>query len=125
MLGHDHAGGGAQEGDGGGNVERAQAIAAGADHIEDFAAARGGVQRWREGFLAQGGGERGDFRRRLAFVRQRHEEIRLHLGRHPFIRQTFDGSARLLRRQGLRGGKLFGEGIQHGAILRRGAKGTN
>ena len=37
VLGHGHAGGGAQNGDGGGNVERAQAVAAGADHVENFA----------------------------------------------------------------------------------------
>ena len=84
VLGHGHAGGGAQDGAGGGNVERAQPVAAGANDVEDFPRAGFGVERRRNGFLAQRGGKRGDFLRRLAFLRERDEKIRLRFARRWF-----------------------------------------
>ena len=125
MLGDRDAGGSAKNGDGGGNVERAQAVATGADDVEDFAGAGFGGERWRNGFFAQRGGERGDFHRRLAFQRERDQKFRFGRRRNFFIGQIFDGADHLRHRQRLAGGELASECFQHGAILRGGAKGTN
>jgi len=68
VLGNGYAGRGANQRGGGGDVERAQAVAAGADHIENFAAVPpGGIKRRGNGLVAQRPGERGDFVRGLAF----------------------------------------------------------
>ena len=125
VFGHGHAGGGAEDGGGGGNVERAEVVAAGADHVENFPRAGFGVERRRNGFFAQRGGEGGDFFRRLAFLRQRDEKVRFRRRGNFFIRQLFDGLGDLIVRQRLSGGELFGESFQHGAMLRCRTKGTN
>ena len=53
-----------------------------------------GIERRRDGFFAQRGGERGDFFRRLAFLRQRDEKIRLDLRGNIFIRSDVRRPAR-------------------------------
>src|SRR5205823_6603350 len=70
MLGHGHAGGGAKDGGGRGDVDRAEPVAAGADDIEDFARTGFGVNRRRDGFAQQFAGKRGDFSGRLDFLRE-------------------------------------------------------
>ena len=92
MLGHGHAGGGAKDGDGGGNVERAQAVAAGADDVEDCAGFTPVIfNRRLDGFVAQGAGEGGDFLRRFALFRERSKEIGLKIGRNFFAGEMFHG----------------------------------
>ena len=114
VLGHGHAGGGAQDGGGRGNVERAQPVAARADDVEDLARVAPVLfNRRRHGFLAQRGGERGDFLRRLALLRQRDEKIRLGRRGDFLVRQAFDGGADLRGGQGLPAGELVGERFEH------------
>ena len=108
MLGDGHTRRRAQNRGGGGDVEGAKAIAARANDVENLARlAPVFFNRRRDGFLAQRGRKRGDFLVRLAFLREGDEEIRLCWRGNSFVRQKFDGLAHLLRRQGLRGGKLF------------------
>ena len=126
MLGHSHAGGSAQNRGGGGNIERAQTVAARADDVENLVGrAPIGFNWWQDGLRQQRGCECGDFLRRLAFAGQRDEEFRLGGRGNHFVRQAGDSLAHLLRRQMLGGGELKSKGFQHAAILRGNAKGTN
>ena len=68
VFGHGHTGGGAKDGRRGGDVERAEAVAAGANDVEDFAGfAPVFFNRRLDGFVAERAGEGGDFLRRFAF----------------------------------------------------------
>jgi len=117
VFGHPHARRRAQNRRCGGDVERAQAVAAGANDIEDFAGADGGVERRLDGFGAQGAGERGDFRDRFSFARKLAQKIGLGGGSHRFVHEQLDGFKHLLVRERLRGGQLADEFVQHRAIL--------
>ena len=116
-----HAGGGAKKRGGRGNVERAQAVAAGADNVEDFAGAGFGIERRWNGFVAQRAGESGDFAGGFAFFRQRGQKIGLDHGRNFFVGELFHGLADLLVVERSRGGELLGELFEHARILSVGA----
>ena len=126
VLGHGHAGGGAQNGDGGGNVEGAEVVAPGANDIEYLARLAPVFFDGREdGFFAQGGGEGGDFAGRFAFLRERGQKISLDVRRNFFLGKLFNCQPRLLVTERLRGGQLRNELLDHGAILNHGARGSN
>ena len=74
-------------------------VAAGADDVENFARAGFGIQRRRDGFVAQRAGERGDFLRRFAFLRERGQKIGLDRRRNFFVGQLLDGQTDLLVRR--------------------------
>jgi hypothetical protein len=119
VFGHGHAGGGADQGGGGGNVEGPQPVAAGADHVENFLRTGRRVERRGDGFIAQGAGEGGDFGGRFAFLRQRGQKIGLERRRHGFIGQRFDSDADLFVGQRPGGGQLSGKRCKHAMMLRR------
>ena len=129
VLGHGHARGGAQDGDGGGDVERAQAVAAGADDVEDFAGFAPGVfNRRRDGFVAQGAGEVGDFLRRFALFCEGGQEVSLGSGGNFFAGKPFNRLPYLRFCKCLRGVELSSqlfERFRHGRIVRLRAPGSN
>ena len=109
MLGDRDAGGGANHRGGRGNVEGAEPVAAGADDVEDFAGRPpSGIERRGNGFVAQRAGERGDFTGRLAFLRQRGQEIGLDRRGNFFIGQLIHGLADLLVRERFRLRRVVG-----------------
>ena len=126
MLGDGHAGGGAYNGGGGGNVERAQAVAAGADDVEDFPGAR---------VSASSGGGMDLSRKARAnaaispgvspFLRERGQKIGFDRRGNFFVGELFNRLADLLVRERMRGGKLLDEFFEHGTILRFLAAGSN
>ena len=81
MLGDGDSRGGADEGDGGGDVEGVEPVAPGATHIEDLALEDGGRQRKSDGAAAEFRGEPGDFRGALALGGEGSQEGGLGLDR--------------------------------------------
>ena len=124
MLGDGDAGSGADDGGGRGDVERAQPVAAGADNVENFAGTGFGIQRRRDGFVAQGAGKRRDFSGRFAFLSERGQKIRLGFRRDFFVGEPFNRQAALCGVERLPGGKLLDES-GHEGILSGGACGSN
>ena len=126
MLSHDDARCGADDGAGGGNVECAEAITAGADDVENLILFAPRIfNRRLDRFFAERAGKGGNFFGCFAFLGEAGEKFRLGRRGDGFVRERRDGVPHLFRRQGLRGGELNGESFEHDAILRWHAKGTN
>jgi hypothetical protein len=87
------------KGHGGGNVKRAEAVAAGAHDIQQLVVSQFGLDLRLEGAAAQFGCERDDFLERFAFARELAEEIRLDGRLHLLVHQLFDRKAHLRGRQ--------------------------
>jgi len=125
VLGDQHPRRRRQERDGRGDVKGAQAIAAGADNVEDFMSAGFGIERWGNGFVAQGAGEGGDFAGGFAFFRQRGQEIGLDRGWNFFIGELFHRPADLLVVERSRRAELLSEFFEHRGMLSFVAAGSN
>ena len=113
VLGDCHSCRRTEDGHGGGDVERAELVAARPDHVENFPGAGGFIQRQRDGLFPHRAGERGDFLNRLAFASQRREKIRFGLGGDLFRDELLHGGSGLHGRQGFAAAELLGEGSQH------------
>ena len=113
MLSHGDACRGAEDGHGGGDVERIQSIAASSADVKDDAGASGVAQRHSRSTRAQFACERSQLIGGLAFLRERGEEIRLGLGRNGFGSHVGHGVGHLFGRQIRTGTERFGQRIQH------------
>ena len=113
VFGHRDARRRAHEGDGGGNVERAELIAARATDIEDFARAGLGIQRRPDGAGAEFVGERGDFLRRLPFSGQSGEKRGFAFDRNRFRDERVYRVRDPPRRERFIACELFRQSIQH------------
>ena len=80
-----------------------------------------GINRRRNGFVTQGTGERGDFVRRFAFLRQRGQKVGFDGRRNFFISQLFHGLTNLpVRERIASAASCWSEFFKHGLILRTG-----